>query len=116
VLKERRQVFDLPTPTPTVTGHRIVQASCTCGQVHRSEFPAGVAGPVQYGANIKALVVDLTRRQMMAVDHTAGLIRDLYRLPISTGTIMKGAGARPLRRVQLHCPVQRRPRARRLEA
>lgn len=87
-LKERRQIFDILPPTHSVTEHRIAQGSCTCGQVHRGEFPAGVVGPVQYGANIKALVVDLTQHQMMAIDRTACLISDLYHLPLSTGTLM----------------------------
>jgi len=88
VLKERRQVFDIPTPAHTVTEHRVMRLSCTCGQVNCSAFPAGVVGPVQYGAHIKALVIDLTQHQMVAVDRTAVLMRDLYRLPISTGTVM----------------------------
>lgn len=45
-------------------------------------------GPTQYGAGIKALAVHLTQHHMMPVERTAGLINDLYRLPISLGTIM----------------------------
>lgn len=87
-LKERRQVFDIPMPSHTITEHRILQVSCTCGQVHRSQFPDDINVPAQYGPTLKALVVDLTQHQMVAVDRAAGLIKDLYSLPLSNGTII----------------------------
>ena len=88
VLKDRRQVFDIPVPTFTVTEHRIVQGRCTCGVVVRGTFPPGVIGPTQYGAGVTALAAHLTQHHMMPVERTAGLISDLYRLPISTATVM----------------------------
>ena len=89
VLPDCRQVFDIPQPTFTVTEHRIEEGRCSCGKAHRGIFPASVIGPTQYGAGVKALVVHLTQHQMMPVERTAGLINDLYRLPISTGTVMR---------------------------
>ena len=88
VVKDCRQVFDIPLPTFTVIEHRIEQGVCTCGKVHRGTFPTGVVGPVQYGSGVKALAVHLTQHQMMPVERTAGLINDLYHLPIATGTVM----------------------------
>lgn len=89
VLPDCRQVFDIPLPTFWVTEHLVAQGCCTCGKVHRGTFPASVIGPTQYGAGVKALVVHLTQHQMLPVERTAGLINDLYRLPISTGTVMR---------------------------
>lgn len=57
---ETRQVFDIPLLHHETTEHRVLEAQCTCGKVHRGEFPAGVAAPVQYGPRIKATVVHLT--------------------------------------------------------
>ena len=88
VLSDCRQVFDIPLQKFIVTEHRIAEGNCGCGKVHRGTFPASVIGRVQYGPGVKALAVHLTQHHMMPVERTAGLIKDLYRLPISTGTVM----------------------------
>jgi transposase len=44
---------------------KVVETRCTCGKVHRGEFPVGVTGPAQYGPHIKATVVNLTHHHMM---------------------------------------------------
>jgi transposase len=88
VLLDCRQVFDIPVQKFSVTEHRIAEVCCGCGKVHRGMFPPSVTGRVQYGPGVKALAVHLTQHHMMPVDRTAGLIDDLYHLPISTGTVM----------------------------
>jgi transposase len=88
VLSDCRQVFDIPLQTFIVTEHRIAEGCCGCGKVHRGTFPSSVIGRAQYGPGVKALAVHLTQHHMMPVERTAGLINDLYRLPISTGTVM----------------------------
>ena len=88
VLSDCRQVFDIPLQKFSVTEHRIAEVCCGCGKVHRGMFPPSVIGRVQYGSGVKALAVHLTQHHMMPVERTAGLIDDLYRLPISTGTVM----------------------------
>ena len=97
VTTETRQVFDLPPVTMAVTEHRIHQLRCTCGKIHRSEFPAEVVAPVQYGPGVKALAVYLTQHHMLPVARTAQLLADLYGAPISAGTVqtmIREAGAR----------------------
>lgn len=89
---ETRQVFDLPRVPVEVTEHLIHQTRCTCGAVHRSVFPEGVAAPVQYGPAVKALAVYLTQHHMLPVARAAQLLADLYDLPISAGTIMAMIG------------------------
>ena len=53
-----RQVFDLPEPRPLVVmEHRAHRCRCgRCGRQTRAAFPAGVTGPVRYGARIGAMV------------------------------------------------------------
>ena len=85
---EARQVFDTPSLGYEVTEHRILEACCTCGKVHRGEFPEDVTAPVQYGARIKAAVVHLTHHQMMPVARTGELMGDLFGLPISDATVL----------------------------
>jgi transposase len=88
VVVETRQVFDIPPLCYEVTEHRVLEARCTCGKLHRGEFPAGVSAPVQYGPNIKAAVVHLTHHHMMPVARTGDLLGDLFGLPISDATVL----------------------------
>jgi transposase len=88
VVVETRQVFDIPPLRHEVTEHQVLEACCTCGKVHRGEFPDGVTAPVQYGPHIKAAVVHLTHQHMMPVARTGELICDLFGLPISDATVL----------------------------
>jgi|GWRWMinimDraft_7_1066015.scaffolds.fasta_scaffold01701_1 transposase len=88
VVVETRQVFDIPPLRHEVTEHRVLEACCTCGKVHRGGFPAEVSAPVQYGARIKAAVVHLTHHHMMPVARTGALTGDLFGLPISDATVL----------------------------
>lgn len=87
VSAESRQVIDLPPIRFEVTEHRVEQAQCACGKVHRAVFPAGVSQPAQYGSQIKAAVVYLTQYQQLPVDRTAQALADLFGVRLSTGTI-----------------------------
>jgi transposase len=89
---ECRQVFDLPPVTMEVTEHRRHALRCTCGKLHRSEFPAEVTAPAQYGPGVKALAVYLTQHHMLPVARTANVLADLYGVPISAGTVQAMIG------------------------
>lgn len=88
VVVETRQVFDIPPLSFEVTEHRLLEAYCTCGKVHRGEFPAAVSAPVHYGPRIKAAVVHLTHHHMMPVARTGALTGDLFGLPITDATVL----------------------------
>lgn len=88
VAVETRQVFDIPPLRHEVTEHRVLEACCTCGKVHRGEFPAAVSAPVQYGPRIKAAAVHLTHHHMMPVARTGDLTGDLFGLPLSDATVL----------------------------
>jgi transposase len=85
---ETRQVFDIPPLHYEVTEHQVLEARCACGKLHRGEFPAEVAAPVQYGPRIKAAVVHLTHHHMMPVARTGDLAGDLFGLPLSDATVL----------------------------
>lgn len=85
---ETRQVFDLPPLRCEVTEHQVLEAPCTCGQVHRGTFPAGVSAPVQYGPRSKAAVVQLTHHHMLPLARTGELMGDLFGLPMSDATVL----------------------------
>lgn len=92
LVAERRQVFDVPVATFDVVEHRTLSVRCQCGQLHTSAFPAGVTEPVQYGPNVRALAVHLTQGQMLPYARAAELIRDVYGLAISPGTLVAWVG------------------------
>lgn len=85
---ETRQVFDIPSLHHEVTEHQVLEAQCTCGLVHRGEFPEGVTAPVQYGPSIKAAVVHLTHHHMMPVARTGDLTGDLFGLFLADATVL----------------------------
>ncbi|MGT2453998.1 IS66 family transposase [Cupriavidus basilensis] len=87
ILAESRQVIDLPPIRFEVTEHRVEQAQCGCGKVHRAAFPAGVSQAAQYGSQIKAAVVYLTQYQQLPVDRTTQALADLFGVRLSTGTV-----------------------------
>ena len=94
---ESRQVFDLPVLRLEVVEHRTLAARCACGRVHRSRFPEGVANTVQYGPRIQSIAVYLTQFQLLPVDRTRQMLRDVFAARLSSGTIqtvIKRAGAR----------------------
>jgi transposase len=87
VLPESRQVIDLPPIRFEVTEHRVEEAQCGCGKVHRAAFPEGVSQPVQYGCQIKAATVYLTQYLQMPVNRTAQALKELFGVRMSTGTV-----------------------------
>jgi len=88
VVVETRQVFDLPPLRCEVTEHRVLEAQCSCGKVHRGTFPAAVSAPVQYGPRSKAAVVQLTHHHMLPLARTGELMGDLFGLPMSDATVL----------------------------
>jgi len=87
LLQESRQVFDLPRPAMRVVEHQIFWASCSCGKIHRSIFPEGVAAATQYGPNIQALGVYLTHHHMLPIARCADILTDLSGSPVSTAMV-----------------------------
>ena len=94
-----RQVFDLPEPQPLiVTEHRAFTCVCgKCGAETRAPFPEGVTAPVQYGANIAAVVVYLLHFQFLPEKRLVMLMADLFGVHLVTATIgamSRGCAAR----------------------
>lgn len=89
---EQRQVFDVPVTAFEVIEHRTYTVACTCGQRHNSAFPAEVSETVQYGPSVRALGVHLTQGQMLPYARAAGLISELFGLPVSPATLLAWVG------------------------
>ncbi|TVQ91135.1 MAG: IS66 family transposase [Chromatiaceae bacterium] len=86
VLPERRQVIELEIRRQVVE-YRTVAGTCACGRVHRSDFPEGVAAPVQYGPSVSALAVYLTEYQLLLYQRTAELLAQVGGIPLSPGSV-----------------------------
>jgi len=90
---ERRQVFDIPAIKHQVKEYCKLEARCACGKLHSSDdFPAEVSEAAQYGPNIQALAVYLTQGQLLPYARTSELIRDMFQLEISPGTLVAWVG------------------------
>jgi transposase len=100
---EVRQVFELPPLRMRVTEHQVLQAQCGCGKTHRGQFPNDVTCSVQYGPAALAAMVYLNQHHMLPIKRTAGLLNEMFALPVSQATVIK-AGDQAQR--QLSATVQ----------
>ena len=85
----RRQVHDLPAPPPlVVTEHRAHAVRCPQYRARtRAAFPTDVAGPVQWGPRLTALVAYLRYAQHLPVARLARLLRERHGVALATGTV-----------------------------
>lgn len=103
VIRERRQVFELPPLQPVVIEHQLLQVCCPqCQAVAAGQFPVDVTQPTQYGPGVKALAVYLHEYQQIPLARTQEFFTDVLHLPLSEGTL---ANARETCAVRLQ-PVE----------
>ena len=83
----KRQVFDIPPPTVTVTEHQAEVKACWCCQSRvRAHFPEGVSAPVQYGTVLQSYSVYLQTQQLLPEARIKQTISDLFNAPIACAT------------------------------
>ena len=97
VIRERRQVFELPPIQPVVIEHQVLQACCPhCQSMSAGEFPPDVTQPVQhlprtqvpgYGPGVKSLAVYLQEYQHLPFERLQEFFHDVVHLPLSEGTL-----------------------------
>jgi transposase len=89
---ERRQVFDIPPVTVTVTEHQLIERRCPgCGTVTKGAAPEAVTAPVRYGPRITAVIVYLYVGQFLSKDRTAAALAELFGVPVTGGTVLSMA-------------------------
>ncbi len=84
---ECRQVYDLPPLELIITEHQAEVKLCSCGHVNRAGFPPGVNHYVQYGPNIKSLLVYMQDYQLLPYERTKEFVQDIFGHQLSTGTL-----------------------------
>jgi transposase len=84
----RRQVFDLPPVSVTVTEHQVEVKVCpNCGEENQGEFPDAVSGVTSYGPRLESLALYLLNQQLIPYERTSQLFSDLFSMAVSSGTL-----------------------------
>jgi transposase len=84
----RKQEVILPPINPVYVEHQSYSCKCgKCGSITISELPPNLKSNIQYGDEIKALVVYLSVYQYLSYNRIAEFLDDFLKLPISEGTI-----------------------------
>jgi transposase len=84
----KKQVFDLPREIKVqVTEHQAQTVMCNCGKVHIGEFPFGINAPVQYGDGLKALATYFIVQQLLPVQRTQEIFKDIFGIELSVATL-----------------------------
>ncbi len=85
---ERRQVHDLPEIQLQVTEHHVQEICCPqCHVLTRGSFPPEVSAPVQYGPRVRGWVVYLNQYELVPMERTCQIMRQLLGCSISEGTL-----------------------------
>jgi transposase len=88
VKTDTRQLFDIVSQ-PIVTEYTSdVYENVETGERIMGTFPPGVTAPVQYGPELKALVVTLRNVHHLSYEQIANHIKDRYSYNISEGTLV----------------------------
>jgi len=84
-----RQVIEMPAIKVITTEYKTHELVCpNCNKVHKTEFPASVKQPVQYGENIQALMSYLTNYQLIPLERTVEILSDIIGQNVSEGTLV----------------------------
>jgi hypothetical protein len=84
---EERWSIDLPPIVPQLSLHRLIGKQCCWGCKSKGEFPGQVKGYVSYGPNMRAMTGYLNTEQHIPYKRLSELMKDLFHLPISQGTV-----------------------------
>ena len=90
VLRERRQVHDLPPVRLVVTEHQALHVRCpACHAVSVGAFPAEAPSRAQYGPHLRALAVYLSEEQVGPLGRVQALLSDVFSVQLGRGTLVR---------------------------
>jgi transposase len=90
VLRERRQVQDLPRVRLVVTEHQALHVRCVrCQAVSVGAFPTEAPSRAQYGPRLRALAVYLVEQQFVPFGRVRETLADLFGAALSLGTLLR---------------------------
>ena len=89
VLRERRQIRDLPPVRLRITEHQALHVQCpACRAVSVGAFPVAAPSRAQYGPHLRALAVYLVEQQLVPYGRVRELLADLCGAHLSLGTLV----------------------------
>ena len=90
VLRERRQVQELPVVRLRVPEYQALHVRCPqCQQVSVGAFPAEAPSRAQYGPQVRALAVYLVEEQLLPLGRAQRLLADLFGVGLGRGTLVR---------------------------
>jgi transposase len=90
VLRDRRQVQDLPVVRLQITEHQALHVRCpACAHISVGVFPVDAPSRAQYGPRLRALAVYLLEQQLVPYARVRALLADLYGAQVSLGTLVR---------------------------
>ncbi|MDR9815385.1 MAG: IS66 family transposase zinc-finger binding domain-containing protein [Candidatus Methanoculleus thermohydrogenotrophicum] len=91
---QKRQVHDIPPLRIVVTEHHAETVVCPhCGRIHEGSFPEEVPAHLQYGYNIRALMVYFCIYQLLPYERSAEIFTDLFGCSPVKATLMQSVSA-----------------------
>jgi transposase len=89
LVRERRQVHDLPPGRLVVTEHQALHVQCpACQAVSVGAFPPEAPSRAQYGPHLRALAVYLVEEQLVPLGRAQQLLSDLFAIEVGRGTLV----------------------------
>jgi transposase len=89
VVRERRQVQDVPPVRLQITEHQALHVRCpSCAHVSVGLFPPFASSRAQYGPRLRALAVYLLEQQLVPYARVRALLADLYGAQVSLGALV----------------------------
>ena len=86
---ERRTEIDLIVEKK-VTHHDAEVKQCPdCHSIVTATFPKAISGPLQYGAHLKAYIINLICVQMVSLNRTQTLVKAMINTTLSEATMLK---------------------------
>lgn len=90
VLRERRQVQELPPLRLRITEHQALRVQCpACHTVSVGTFPREAPSRAQYGPRLRALAVYLVEQQLVPYGRVRELLADLLGVQVSLGSLVE---------------------------
>ena len=84
---EERHVVDMVIKTEVVT-HQALEVECPLSkETKRGEFPEDINARMQYGNNLRSLVVALNTLGAVSINRVHVILGSVFGVPLSTGTI-----------------------------
>ena len=89
VVRERRQIHELPPVRLVVTEQQALHVRCpACQTVSVGAFPAEAPSRAQYGSRLRALAVYLVEQQLVPYGRVREMLDDLFGASLSLGTLV----------------------------